>query len=415
VSKAILVVGGGMSGLTTAIEAAETGHDVVLVEKEPYLGGRVVRMNQYFPKLCPPQCGLEINFRRLRDNPRIQYHVQTEVESVSGGPGDYAVTLKKSPRLINNRCTACGDCVDVCPAERSSDFDYGLTTTKAVWLPGDAAQPFRYVIDPDACEGASCGKCAEVCKYDAVELDMQPETLTVNVSSIVAATGWVPYDAAKIEELGFGQFANVVSNVQMERLGAPGGPTGGKVLRPSDGEAPSEVAFVQCAGSRDQNHLPYCSAVCCAASLKQAMTFRERNPDAKATIFYIDVRAMSRLEDMYVKAQADEGISFVKGKAAKITEDAATKDLLVEAEDIASGQKSQTRAGLVVLATGIVPATADCELSLGLSRDANGFLPAATNGSAIFAAGCATQPAEVSKCVRSATGAALRAIQAVRS
>jgi len=415
VSKPILVVGGGISGLTTAIEAAEVGYEVVLVEKQPYLGGRVARMNRYFPKLCPPQCGLEINFRRIRNNPRIQYHVLAELESVSGTAGDYRVTLRKNPGFINNRCTACGDCVKVCPAQRSSEYDYGMCSSKAVWLPGDTAMPFRHTIDPVACEGPSCAKCVAACKYDAIDLEMKPQTLSLDVGAIVAACGWEPYDAAKLDNLGFGVHQNVITNVQMERLGSPSGPTKGEFLRPSDSKAVKRVGFVQCAGSRDQNHLPYCSAVCCAASMKQALALRELDPGSQAIIFYIDVRAMARLESFYQQAQADDGISFVKGKVARITEDAATSDLLLEAEDVDSGAKSQTLVDMAVLATGIVPATASTVLPLDLDRDENGFLYPKSNGGGIFAAGGSKRPADVSTCVRDATGAALKAIQAVRS
>ena len=193
----------------------------------------------------------------------------------------------------------------------------------------------------------------DACRYGAIDLEQQAETKTFQAAAVVAATGWAPYDASKIENLGFGRCRNVVTNVVMERLAAGAG----KIVRPSDGKAPATVAFVQCAGSRDENHLPYCSSVCCAASLKQATYIRSQYPDAQITVFYIDIRTLGRLEDFYVKVAADDKIEFVKGKAAKIEEDAVTGDVLLTAEDIFAGKKSTRRFDMVVLATGIVPQT----------------------------------------------------------
>ena len=304
----ILVVGGGIAGITLAVEAAETGRDVVLIEKEAYLGGRVTRMHQYFPKLCPASCGLEINFKHIRNNPRITVLTQAELERLGGGPGEYEAVVRISPRYVSGACTLCGDCANVCPAERLDDFNDGLSKTKAAYLPHTLAFPSLFVIDRKACpEG--CRACVEACRYGAVNLDQQVERRTIRASAVVAATGWRPYDATKLDNLGFGKYRNVVTNFIMERLAANNGPTGSKLVRPSDGKAPESVAFVQCAGSRDENHLPYCSAVCCAASLKQASYVRAACPDARITIFYIDIRTPGRLEDLYFKAASDGGVS----------------------------------------------------------------------------------------------------------
>src|SRR5210317_800334 len=183
VSGGILVVGGGISGLTTALEAAEVGTDVFLVEKNPYLGGRVAQLNQYFPKLCPPSCGLEVNFKRIKNNRRIRVYTMTEVKSVDGSAGNYQVTLESSPRGVNNNCTACNACVEVCPQERDNDFNFGMDKTKAIYKPHDMAFPMKYVIDADACD--KCGKCKEACKYDAIELEGEAKEMTVDVASVV--------------------------------------------------------------------------------------------------------------------------------------------------------------------------------------------------------------------------------------
>lgn len=410
----VLVIGGGISGITAAIEASEAGCEVVLVEKNPYLGGRVARMNQYFPKLCPPTCGLEINFRRLRTSTQIQCLTLSEVEKIAGEPGRYQVSIRRQPRRVNNKCTACGECVEACPVERSDEFNAGMSKTKAIYLPFNMAHPLQYVIDGDVCPGTECGKCLPACPYDAIELDMQPETIEMEVQAVVWATGWEPYDAAKIDGLGFGTYPNVITNVVMERLASGGGPTAGKIQRPSDGKEVETVAFVQCAGSRDENHLKHCSGVCCMGSLKQARYVREQYPEAQIFIFYIDIRAPGRLEDFYAEVQKDEKLQLIKGKVAKITEDADSKDLTVEAEDTLAGGRISQKVDLVVLATGIVPSDASAvniEVGGGLQRDEHGFLTNDQPLAGMLGAGCAKRPVDVAASVRDATGTAMKALQ----
>ena len=409
--KAILVIGGGISGITAAVEAAEVGYEVFLIEKNPYLGGRVSRANQYFPKLCSPYCGLEINFRRIKANPRIKVFTIAEAENISGKEGNYDVTARLDPRLVNDNCTACGKCADVCPVERPNDFNFGLDKTKAIYLPHAMAFPMKYVIDTKVCPGIECSKCVSACQYDAIDLGMQTQKLDMKVGSVILATGWEPYDATKLDNLGFGKYPNVITNVMMERLAASNGPTRGKIVRPSDGKEVSNIAFVQCAGSRDENYLPYCSSVCCLASLKQVTYVKEQNPDAKVFVFYIDIRTPGILEDFYLRVQGYDGLSLVRGKVAKIEEDPQTKDLTVEAEDTSSGNKVGEKVEMVVLATGIVPTTAETKIPAEITYDNYGFIASEVPG--IYAAGCSKRPADVADSVRDATGAALKAIQSI--
>ena len=408
--KSILVVGGGISGMTSAIEAAEVGYDVVLIEKSPYLGGRVSRMNKYFPKLCAPDCGLEINFRRLKMNPGVRVITQAEVANVSGAEGNYTVEIKVAPRMVNDNCTACGKCVEACPVERPNEYNYGMDKTKAIYLPSLAAFPMKYVIDAGVCQGADCAKCVEACQYNAIDLAMAEEKLTLNVGSIVVATGWKPYDAANLDNLAFGTSPNVVTNVMMERLAAADGPTQGKILRPSDGKEPASIAFVQCAGSRDQNHLPYCSGVCCLGSLKQITYVKDQYPEAQVSMFYIDLRAQGYLEDFLQAVQGREGVSLIKGKVAKISETPEGK-LKLEVEDVAEGKKISPEVEMVVLATGLVPSIADARIPGDITYDDYGFIVPGTAG--IYGAGCSKRPQDVSNSVMDATGAALKAIQSV--
>ncbi|MBI4233310.1 MAG: CoB--CoM heterodisulfide reductase iron-sulfur subunit A family protein [Chloroflexi bacterium] len=410
-SSSLLVVGGGIAGITAALEAAETGYDVFLVEKEPYLGGQVARLARYFPKLCPPYCGLEINLRRLRSTRKVTWLTLAEVEGVSGQPGDYDVHVRLNPGYVRaDRCTACGECVSVCPVERPKEFNLGMDTSRAIYLPHELAFPMKYVIDGRACLGAECARCVQACRYNAIDLGMKPETLRLKVGGIVLATGWKPYDATRIPGLGFGAHRNVITNVMMERLAAPNGPTRGRILRPSDGKEARRVAFVQCAGSRDLDHLPYCSAVCCLASIKQATYVRERYPDSQVHIFYIDIRTPGTYEELYQRVSSDQGVAFIKGKVAKIEENPVTKDLVVEAEDMLLGEKVRLPVDMVVLATGMVPVGRELGIpGLEASFDTYGFLT--SNGSSrAHAVGVAKRPMDVASSVRDATGAVLKVI-----
>jgi quinone-modifying oxidoreductase subunit QmoA len=225
----ILVIGGGISGLTTATEAAEAGYTVTILEKEPFLGGRVSRMNKYFPKLCPPTCGLEINYRRVKLNPRISVYSLAEVENISGQAGSYEVDVKLNPRYVNDKCTGCNACTEACPVEVPNDFNAGMDKRKAAYIRSEQSFPFQYVIEKSSCRDDCGTKCKEACKYNAVDLDMQAETIKIKAGSIALATGWKPYDAKKIDNLGFGTHPNIITNVMMERISSGNGPTQGKI------------------------------------------------------------------------------------------------------------------------------------------------------------------------------------------
>ncbi|NOZ21389.1 MAG: CoB--CoM heterodisulfide reductase iron-sulfur subunit A family protein [Planctomycetes bacterium] len=414
-TKPILVIGGGIAGMTAALEAAEVGYRVILVEKEAYLGGRVVRMYQYFPKMCPPTCGFEVNTRRIRRNPRITVHTLATVDAISGSAGSFKAKIKIKPRYVTGEHSLDDSMTEGLTSERTNDFNYGMDKTKALYLPHDMAYPPVYVLDREALSDADAKKISEVCPPGAVDLDMKEEEIEVEVGAVIVATGWRPYDAAKLDNLGFGRCQNVITNVMMERLAARGGPTGGEIVRPSDGKKAANVAFVQCAGSRDEKHLPYCSAVCCMGSLKQARYVREKNEEAKVTIFYIDIRTVGRLEKFYYEMLEDTNVSCVKGKVGKITEDPETKDLILDVEDTLSADKLHRGFDMVVLATGIVPNTADVKIPFDLSYDEYGFIDGSTNIEGIYAAGCAKRPCDVSRSTKDSTAAALKAIQCLNN
>lgn len=406
---AVLVVGGGISGLTAALEAAEVGNDVFLIEKNAYFGGRVAQLNQYFPKLCPPTCGLEINFKRIKDNRKIRTYTLTTVKAISGGPGNFEVQLETAPRYINSNCTACGDCATVCSDEIDDAFNFGMQKIKAAYLPHEMAFPRRYVLAKDACSADTLDAVKAACKYNAVELDMQPQTFTLKVASIIWSTGWNPYDAYKITNLNFGSSKAIITNMMMERLAAENGPTKGKILRPGDNKEPASFAFVQCAGSRDENHLGHCSSVCCGATFKHISYIRQQYPDAKIFVFYIDLRTPGKYDKFRDKFMSDPNTTFIKGKVADIV---AERDggVTVTAENAITGAKVHQKVDLCVLATGMEPALSAQGKALGLTMDGNGFV-VSDPAKGIMSAGCAKAAVDVYTSGQASTAAALKAIQ----
>jgi len=410
-TKPVLVIGAGIAGITAALETAELGYNVILVEKEAFLGGRVLRTHRYFPKMCPPTCGFEINIRRLRQNPRIAVHTLSTVEEISGQAGRFEIRIKKRPRYITGNHFLDNSVLSQLKSERSNEYNQGMDKTKAVYLPLDMAYPPVQVLDREALSAEDADTLMKLSPPGAVNLDMSGDEIEIEVGAIIVATGWRPYDAAKLDNLGYGRCKNVITNVMMERLAARDGPTGGEIVRPSDGKKAEHVAFVQCAGSRDENHLPYCSAVCCMASMKQARYVREKNEDSRATIFYIDIRAVGRHEKFYYDMLEDSGVSFIKGKVAEIQEDPANGNLILDVEDTVMKRTLHPGFDLVILATGIAPNTADVPIPFDLKYDAYGFIDGSTGIEGIYAAGCAKRPCDVSKAAKDAMAASIKAIQ----
>ena len=391
-----LIIGGGISGITAAVELAEAGKEVVLIEKEPYLGGNVSGFNNYFPKLCPPACGLEINYRRIRSNPRISYYTGAEVSGISGREGEFKVTVSLSPRLINKHCTACGKCAEVCP----------VSPTPAAYIPGGLAFPMQYTIDADACKKLECARCLEVCEYEAINLDAQAEEIEIQAGKIVVATGWKLYDPAKIENYHYSNEPDIITNLEFEHLLASCTHENKKLSRPSDGAAPGRIAFIQCAGSRDHNHLSYCSAVCCSATIKHALTLAEHYPEMQSEVFYIDLRLSGRNEKLLAKAENSKQITLTRGKAGRISRSNSSNGLVIEVEDMMAGRRREDSFDMVVLAMGLVPNHIEVELEVNdqgfyLDRQKAGIYPAAT----------CKRPMDVVSSVRDATATALKTMR----
>ncbi|TCS60308.1 CoB--CoM heterodisulfide reductase iron-sulfur subunit A family protein [Varunaivibrio sulfuroxidans] len=414
-SQTILVVGGGIAGVSAAVEAAESGYEVVLLENAPTLGGRVAKLNRYFPKLCHPTCGLEINFQRIKKLKNLKIFTMSSVAQVAGEKGNFTVSVKTTPRYVKANCTACGACAQAAESDVANAFNYNLDTVKAAYLPHEMAFPMRYVIDPSVIGTPEADKIKAACSYDAVDLDEVESTFDINVGAIIWATGWRPYDPAKITPYSYGESPDIITNVEMERLAAHDGPTHGKILRPSNGEAPKKVALIQCAGSRDYNHLPYCSRICCLGSLKHAAYIREQYAESEVDIYYIDIRAHDKLESFHVKLKADPQVSFRKSKPASI-EVGDDGGPIVKGEDTITREVYARPYDLVVLATGMEPSNAQDRAPVTIEQDEYGFMvPHQGDKDGMISAGVASGPLDVSMSVQSATAAALKAIQAVSS
>ena len=411
-NETILVVGGGISGMTAALEAAEFGKQVILVEKSPSVGGRVGKLYKYFPKMCHPTCGMEINQRRLKMNPNLRLLTMTEVSSVEGEEGNYSVTLKTAPRYVNENCTACGACGDAVEAEFDNEHNYNLNKRKGAYLPSAMAHPQRYVLDPAIIGTPDATKAKEACQFDAIDLDMQETETTLTVGAIIWATGWQPYDAAKIQPYGYDRIQNVITSVEFERMADPHGPTGGKLLRPSDNAEAKNVAFIQCAGSRDRNHLKHCSRICCMASLKQTHYVEDAFGDeGKSTIYYIDIRAIDRIDDFHQKVKANPNVTFTKSKVARIDENKKNGNPILRGVDTEGYHRYDNEHDLVVLAIGMEPSVSDFPVKVVVNE--NGYIEQDESNGGIFAAGCSTDALDVNRAVQSATASALRAIQVV--
>ncbi|RPJ20514.1 MAG: CoB--CoM heterodisulfide reductase iron-sulfur subunit A family protein, partial [Planctomycetaceae bacterium] len=354
-------------------------------------------------------------------HPNIKLMTYSEVKNVDGYIGNFTVTVNQKPRGVfadgDNACNGCGDCVDVCPVSRPNEFDMGLAPRKAIYVPFPQAVPLKYTIDFDSC--IKCELCVKKCgDKKSIDLEDKGKDIQIKVGTIIVATGFDLYEVEKKDEWGYKKFDNVITGLQFERLIGASGPTGGKVIRPSDGHLPQKIAFVLCAGSRDQDANPYCSRVCCMYSLKHAHQLMEKFPGVVPYIFYMDIRAFGKAyEEFYYRIQ-EEGAKFIRGRVAKIQE-LPNKNLLVQAEDTMLGTPIALEADLVVLASAIVPKaeTEALRNKLTISRSPDLFLleahpklnPFSTSTDGIFLAGCCQGPKDIPDTVAQAAGAAAAA------
>ena len=366
-TNAVLIVGAGAAGLHTAVSLIELGKKVFLVEKESGVGGKVASLRRLFPRLCDPLCGLEFALQKLQESNRAEIYTLSEVQSLSGAPGNFEAVLRRRPRyVLEERCRACGECAGACPVSippAGKHHGGDNHNRKAIHPAEPMAFPSAFVVDRRFCP-PDCRKCADICPAQAVNLDEQPGEMTIKAGAVLVTTGWDGYALEKVEEYGYGLYPNVVSNLEMEAIA----------------ENPSElkeVGFIQCAGSRDERHLNYCSSICCSATLKQVLHLKEILPDVRCYIFYQDIRTPGFDEELYQKVKALDRVLFIRGNPSTVKPGENGK-LRVRAEDTFSGTEISLDLDLLVLAGGMVPSGGTQEIGalFKLPRTPNGFFEA---------------------------------------
>lgn len=366
-TNAVLIVGAGAAGLHTAVSLVEQGKKVFLVEKESGVGGKVASLRRLYPRVCDPLCGLEFALQKLRASDLCEIYSLSKLKKVSGAPGNFEAVIEIFPRyVLEDRCNACGECAKVCPVSipASGAFNAGMAyPRKAIHSAEPMAFPSAFVVDRVQCPPA-CRKCAEVCPALAVNLEEQPREMTVKAGAVLVATGWDGYLLSKVEEYGYGVYPQVVSNLEMEALA-------------EDPPDLKEVGFIQCAGSRDERHLSYCSSICCSATLKQVLHLKEIRPEVRCYIFYQDIRAPGFEEELYQKVKNLDQVLFIRGNPSTVKPGENGK-IRVRAEDTFSGTEINLNLDLLVLAGGMIPSegTREIAATLKLPQNAYGFFEA---------------------------------------
>ena len=427
VTPRVLVIGGGIAGIQAALDVADAGYEVILVEKEPSIGGHMAQLSETFPTLDCSQCILTPKMVAVARHPKIRLMTYSEVVGISGYIGNFKVKIKQKPRFVDpEKCNLCGECEEVCSVVVPNEFEMGQGLRKAIYLPFPQAVPSTYTLDANACLGLdpiTCGKCIEVCDVEAINYDMHPEITEEEVGAIIVATGYDLYPKERLGEYGYGMYEDVLNGLEFERLLSASGPTGGEIRRPSDGKVPKRIVFIQCAGSRDpDNHMPYCSKICCMYTAKHAMLYKHHVPDGEAYVFYIDIRAGGKgYEEFIHRAMEEDRIVYLRGKPSKVFKKG--DKLVVWGVDTLLGEKIEIEADMVVLAMAIVPGegTESIVDVLNCGADENGFLkevhpklrPVESSTSGIFLAGAAQAPKDIPDTVAQASAAASKALAVI--
>jgi heterodisulfide reductase subunit A len=427
ITKKALVIGGGISGMQAALDIANSGFDVILVEKTSSIGGRMSQLSETFPTLDCASCILTPKTVEVGHHPKIKLLTYSEVEEVEGYLGNFKIKIKRKPAFVNwDKCTGCGLCSEKCPTNVSSEFDRNMGTRKAIYIPFPQAVPKKPVIDNKNCiyfKTGKCRLCEKQCPTDAIDYNQKETFIEENVGVIIVATGFDLFSKENIGEYGYGKYKDVIDGLQFERLLSASGPTAGKIKRPSDGKIPKEVVFVQCVGSRDPEHgMPYCSKICCMYTAKHALLYKHAVHEGQAYVFYIDIRSAGKgYEEFVQRAIEDEDIVYLRGKVSRIFQDSGDDGkLIVWGVDTLIGKKIEISADMVVLAMAAVPNIGVKELAkkLKISTDAHGFIteahpklrPVETLTAGIFLTGCVQAPKDIPETVAQASGAAARAI-----
>ena len=426
IKQSALVIGGGIAGMQAALEIADAGKKVYLVEREPSIGGHMAKFDKTFPTLDCAACIMTPKMVAVGQHENIELFTYSEVVEVDGYVGNFKVKIRKKPRYVNmEKCTGCGMCMEKCPTKVISEFNEGLCERKAIYTPFPQAVPNVPVIDAEHCRFLTKGKCRvceKFCEAKAIDFDQKEEIVEIEVGTIIVATGFKLFDPTVVKRFGYGVYDEVYTSLQFERLNNAAGPTGGKIVM-KNGKVPESVAIIHCAGSRDKNFNKYCSRVCCMYSLKYAHLIREKT-GAQVYNFYIDIRAFGKnYEEFYNRVQS-EGTIFIRGNVAKVTDKAESPEeqgkLIVIAEDTLTKERLRVPVDMVILSVGLQPADGADQIArmLGISQDADGWFnelhpklaPVQTPTDAVFLAGCCQGPKDIPDTVAQANAAASEAL-----
>ncbi|HTW90871.1 MAG TPA: CoB--CoM heterodisulfide reductase iron-sulfur subunit A family protein [bacterium] len=423
VTKAVMVVGAGIAGIQAALDIAEAGHKVYLLEKEASIGGHMAQLDKTFPTLDCSACILTPKMVDVSRHPNVELLTLSTLKKVSGFVGNFTVTVHQKARFVDaKQCTACGDCAKVCPQRFPDEFNLGLSTRTAIYQPFAQAVPAAFCRNDKQCLGAlplACGKCLQACEKKCIDFDQKDIERDYEVGAIVLATGMDVFDATTLAEFGYGKYPDVLTSLEFERLCSAGGPTGGHIIKISDGEEPKDVVFIHCVGSRDKAvGNEYCSRVCCMFIIKQAHLLKDKMPDANVTSYYMDIRAYGKgFEEFYDRVR-EEGVRFKRGKPSEIFR--RKGKLVVRVDDTLAGKVIEHETDMVVLGVGLVPSEGYRELAqtLKLSLSSDRFFleahpklrPVDTNLEGVYLAGCAQGPKDIPDTVAQAKGAASSAI-----
>jgi len=419
VTKRALVIGGGIAGISAALDLADMEIETWMVEKTPTIGGRMAQLDKTFPTM---DCSICIEAPKMVDvgkNKNIHLLTYSEVKAVDGYIGNFSVTVERKPRyVLLDRCTGCGLCADVCPVDVPNEFEEGLGPRKAIYVPMAQAVPAVFTIDRDAC--IECYKCVDACgSLQAIDFAEQPEMIKLDVGTIIVATGYDMWDPTPLEEYGFGTFENVTTMMEIERLHCAGGPTVGDFVRPSDHKTPKTLGLIQCVGSRDKRYNEYCSGFCCMYTIKNAMLLKWLYPEIDITIFRIDIRAPGKTYEEFYERARQAGIHFVQGRPSEIREDPLTRNLIVRADNASLGRPTEHEFEMVGLATAAIAPEGAQDLAriLTVATDTHGFFmeshpklkPIDTPTEGIYLAGSIQGPKDIPQSVGQGSGAAGRA------
>lgn len=429
---AVMVVGGGIGGVQSSLDLAESGFKVFLVEKSPSIGGTMAQLDKTFPTNDCSMCILSPKLVDAARHPNIELLTYSRVESVEGEEGNFRVSVKRKARHVDeNRCIGCGLCAEKCPSKVGNEFDLNASYRKAIYVPFPQAVPLKYTIDRENCiyfkmkakgKGDVCMLCTKVCEADAIDHGQEDEIREIEVGSIILSLGLSTFDPSKRPQYGYGKFANVVSSLEFERFLSASGPTGGEIIRPSDNEDAENIAFIQCVGSRDHRSNPYCSSVCCTYTIKQALIAKEHRPDLNTHIFAMDERTFGRgFEEFRIRAETEHGVKITKNSRIPII--AENEDERLQIKYMEGGGIREEEFDMVVLAVGLEPPDSAKRTAKKLGIDLNryGFCsttpatPLTTSRPGVFVGGVFSGPKDIPETVAQASGAAVKASAVIAS